>query len=77
MPWHEGMLQIGLHNEDRAHETCRQKTQIKPTKCSKQPTHLEEVIGVDFIGYVAWNCVISHYITRYCAVYSTAVCHLV
>lgn len=77
MSWHEGVLQIGLHNEERAHETCRQKTQIQPIKCSKQPTHMEEVIGVDFIGCVARYCVLSHYITRHSAVYSTAVCHLV
>lgn len=77
MSWHEGMLQIGVHNEDRAHETCRQKTRIQPTKCSKQPTHMEEVIGVDFIGYIARYRMLSYYITRYYAVYSTAVCHLV
>lgn len=77
MSWHEGMLQIGLHNEERAHETCRQKTQIQPTKCGKQVTHMKEVIGVDFIGCVTRYCVLSCHITRYCADYSTAECHLV
>lgn len=71
------MLQIAVYSEDRAYEACRQKTQTQPRQSSKEPTQKQEVIGVEFIGYITRYCMLSHYMTRYYTVYSIAVCHLV